>query len=250
VKTRTTAPTLAEAPQLDSAIDELGTGLRAWVHVTLSQRAKLLDRLHATVAAAAEEWADTAATSKQLEPGHPLRGEEWLSGPYATLVAIDAYRGSLGKLANGESPLAGIPTAPAPGDRRRANVFPLNPVDGMLLSGYTGEIWFTPGTTDATARHDAGLAQLHPTTAGLGWATRPEALMFVKDEGQHIVLSHYAQRCWQGRSKGAWHFYGHAHGRLPSEGRSRDVGVDLPDVDFTPRTFSELTKGMLDDLSH
>jgi calcineurin-like phosphoesterase family protein len=88
---------------------------------------------------------------------------------------------------------------------------------------------------------------LHPTIAGLDWAARPEALMFVKDEGQHIVLSHYAQRVWQGRSKGAWHFYGHAHGRLPSEGRSRDVGIDLPDVDFTPRTFRELTKVMLDD---
>lgn len=87
---------------------------------------------------------------------------------------------------------------------------------------------------------------LHPTNAGLEWAARPEAMMFIKDEGQHIVLSHYAQRCWQGRNKGAWHFYGHAHGRLPAEGRSRDVGVDLPDVDFTPRTFKQLTKGMLD----
>lgn len=71
-------------------------------------------------------------------------------------------------------------------------------------------------------------------------------MMSIKDEGQHIVLSHYAQRCWQGRSKGYWHFYGHAHGRLPPDGRSRDVGVDLPDVAFTPRTFRELTKGMLD----
>jgi calcineurin-like phosphoesterase family protein len=87
---------------------------------------------------------------------------------------------------------------------------------------------------------------LHPTILSLDWAARPEALMFVKDEGQHVVLSHYAQRAWQGHLRGHWHFYGHAHGRLESLGRSRDVGVDLPDVDFTPRTFRELTKGMLD----
>ncbi len=87
---------------------------------------------------------------------------------------------------------------------------------------------------------------IHPTILGLDWAARPEALMFVRDEGQHVVLSHYAQRAWQGHLKGHWHFYGHAHGRLPAEGRSRDVGVDLPDVAFTPRTFRELTKGMLD----
>ncbi len=95
--------------------------------------------------------------------------------------------------------------------------------------------------------HDLRRAgDLHPTIAGLDWAARPEALMFVKDEGQHVVLSHYAQRAWQGHAKGHWHFYGHAHGRLESFGRSRDVGVDLPDVAFTPRTFRELTKGMLD----
>jgi calcineurin-like phosphoesterase family protein len=87
---------------------------------------------------------------------------------------------------------------------------------------------------------------LHPAIAGLEWSARPEAIAFVKDEGHQIVLSHYAQRCWQGRGKGSWHFYGHAHGRLPAEGRSRDVGVDLPDVDFTPRTFKQLTKGMTD----
>ncbi len=87
---------------------------------------------------------------------------------------------------------------------------------------------------------------LHPTILDLGWAARPEAIAFVKDEGQHVVLSHYAQRAWQGHLKGHWHFYGHAHGRLESLGRSRDVGVDMPDVDFTPRSFRELTKGMLD----
>ena len=170
VKTRKSAPVQAQplpfAPAIDADLEQLRTGLRAWVHVTLGQRATLLDRLHATVSAVAEEWADTAATSKGLEPGHPLRGEEWLAGPYATLVAIDAYRETLGKLAKGESPLEGIPTRPAPGGRRRAHVFPLHAVDGVLLSGYTGEVWFTPGTTDASARRDAGLAQLQPTTPG------------------------------------------------------------------------------------
>jgi hypothetical protein len=69
--------------------------------------------------------------------------------------------------------------------------------------------------------------------------------LFVEDEGwQKIVLSHYAQRSWQWQQKGGYHFFGHAHGHLPAVGRSRDVGVDLPDVTFTPRTFRELTKEM------
>lgn len=92
--------------------------------------------------------------------------------------------------------------------------------------------------------HDLRRDELHPTIANLPWDRRPEGFLFVEDDGQKIVLSHYAQRGWQGEAKGAYHFYGHAHGRLPGIGRSRDVGVDMPDVGFTPRTFRELTKGM------
>ena len=64
------APSVPDADRLDAAIAELGLGARAWSHLTLGQRARLLERLHATTAANAEEWADTAALSKGLEPGH------------------------------------------------------------------------------------------------------------------------------------------------------------------------------------
>ena len=69
------------------------------------------------------------------------------------------------KLAKGESPLTGVKTDAAPGGRVRAHVFPLRPVDGLLLSGFTGEVWFEPGVTDEEARRTAGLAQREPTTA-------------------------------------------------------------------------------------
>ena len=159
VSSRAKAPALPEdvSGPLDTAIGDLQTGARTWSHLTLDQRARLLGRVRDSVATVAEEWAGVAATSKGLEPGHPLRGEEWLSGPYATLVALNAYRSTLSALAKGESPLRGVRTDAAPGGRLRAHVFPLSPVDGMLLSGYTGEIWFEPGVTEAQARRTAGL---------------------------------------------------------------------------------------------
>lgn len=168
---RATAPALPDDQRaaLDAAIAQLETGARAWAHLTLDQRARLLGRVREAVAAVAEEWADVAATSKGLEAGHPLRGEEWLSGPYATLVALDSYRDTVAALAKGESPLKGVKTDAAPGGRRRAHVFPLSPIDGVLLSGYTGEVWFEPGATDADVRRSAGLGQLTPTeTGGVG----------------------------------------------------------------------------------
>jgi acyl-CoA reductase-like NAD-dependent aldehyde dehydrogenase len=164
--TRSSALPVEETAALDAAIAELATGARAWSHLTLDQRARLLGRVRASVALVAEEWADVAATSKGLEPGHPLRGEEWLSGPYATLVALDAYRDSVATLAKGGSPLQGVKTDAAPGGRLRAHVFPLHAVDSVLLSGYTGEVWFEPGVTASEARRTAGLAQLTPTEPG------------------------------------------------------------------------------------
>ena len=160
------AQTLPESDMLDAAIADLRVGARAWSHLTLGQRARLLERLHATTATGAQEWADTAALSKGLEPGHPLRGEEWLSGPYAALVALEAYRRSIEALAEGGSPLDGIKTDAAPGGRLRAHTFPLNAMDGLLLSGYSGEVWFAPGVTPMRARMAAGLGQRHPAQSG------------------------------------------------------------------------------------
>lgn len=47
-------------------------------------------------------------------------------------------------------------------------------------------------------------------------------------QGHNIVLCHYPMREWHGIWRGAWHLFGHVHGRLNHEplGLSLDVGVD------------------------
>lgn len=86
---------------------------------------------------------------------------------------------------------------------------------------------------------------LHPTLASLDWAARPEHAVRTRDGGHDVWMSHYAARTWPCSSYGSFHFYGHSHGKLPGQGRSRDVGCDMPDVDFMPRTFAQLSKGMI-----
>lgn len=152
--------------RLDSDIAALRTGAKGWTHLTLDQRARLLERVREEVGRAAPEWTTVANTIKGIEPGHPLAGEEWLAGPYALLTALDAYIGTLRALAGGRSPLADVKASPAPGDRIALHTFPTNAVDGLLLSGYTGELWLRPGVTLDEARTDAGLAQLAPTVSG------------------------------------------------------------------------------------
>ncbi|MEV5070549.1 aldehyde dehydrogenase [Microbacterium sp. LMI12-1-1.1] len=155
-----------ERAALDEAITRLDEGARVWVALTLDQRARLLGRVRDAVGVAAQEWADAATMSKGLEPGHPLSGEEWLGGPYAVIGLLDALRETLEALANGRSPLDGVTIDEAPGGRLRAHTFPLNGTEKLLLSGFTGEVWFEPGVTADQARREAGLAQLTPTESG------------------------------------------------------------------------------------
>ncbi len=155
-----------ERERLDTAVDALQIGARTWTALTVAQRVTLLRAVRTSVAATAEDWASTAAASKGLDAKHPLRGEEWLSGPYSVIGALDAYIETLSRLASGANPLDGITVDRAPGGRTRVHAFPLTGIDKFLLSGFTGEVWLEPGITPSAARASAGLAQRTPTESG------------------------------------------------------------------------------------
>lgn len=92
--------------------------------------------------------------------------------------------------------------------------------------------------------HDMLRDRPYKSIMDLPWDEPPVQTKEVKDGNHRVFLSHYAHRTWPGSGNGSYHFYGHSHGSLPQYGRSRDVGVDLPDVHFRPRTFSELTASL------
>lgn len=79
---------------------------------------------------------------------------------------------------------------------------------------------------------------------GLAWDQPPTHYAETKIDGERIILNHYAMRTWSASVHGSWHLYGHSHGRLPPYGRSRDVGVDCPDLGYAPATFQQLTAAM------
>ena len=155
---------------IESAIAELQKGSAAWSALTVGQRVTLLRGVRRTVAANARAWARAAVRSKHLSDDHPLRGEEWLSGPYATLGALDAYIETLDRIANGRNPLDGLTVDRTASGQTRVHAFPLEGIDKLLLSGFTGEVWLTPGVTPGDARARAGLAQRSPadTDGGIG----------------------------------------------------------------------------------
>lgn len=153
-------------PDIDRAITALAHGERTWRTLTVAQRARMLRAVRRSVASVAEEWATLSSDAKGLPAGHALRGEEWISGPYTVLGALDAYIATLTRLARGTSPIDDLRIGRAPGGRTRVHAFPLTREDRMLLAGFSGEVWLQPGTTPAAARKSAGLAQRTPAASG------------------------------------------------------------------------------------
>ncbi|GAA1724141.1 aldehyde dehydrogenase family protein [Isoptericola hypogeus] len=152
-----------ERTVLDATIDELAAGERRWAATPLAERAALLARTHATIAASAARWATTAGRIKGLDPGSPLLGEEWISGPYPALTGFGQLARSLEALASGRSPLSGARFGTAPGRRVTLRVLPHNAYESVLLHGFRAEVWLRPGVAASTARSHAGLAQHHPS---------------------------------------------------------------------------------------
>ena len=167
-RTASTAPAPAAdvLADVEREIDALEEGTRVWSALDLGQRAALLRAVRTSTAATIDDWALTAAASKGLSPTHPLRGEEWLAGPYSVLGALDAYIETLTRLAEGRNPLEGLRIERAPGGRTRVHAYPLATSDKILLAGFSGEVWLAAGTTPRTARAGAGLAQRTPAESG------------------------------------------------------------------------------------
>ena len=168
VPSSSSAPALADADRvaLDAALAELVDGAAGWAAMPLAQRAALLGSTHAAMAAQAQRWATTARDIKGLESGSQLVGEEWISGPYAALAGVGTLAQSVAALAAGTSPIAGIKTGTAPGNRVTIPVLPHTAYEALLLHGFRAEIWLKPGVTAAEAVKQAGLGELTPKVSG------------------------------------------------------------------------------------
>ena len=107
-----------------------------------------------------------------------------------------------------------------------------------------GKISFLPGSHDYWMKEDISRYE------GDIW-TRHEflpALVEIKHGGHHITLCHYSMRSWPRSFHGSLHLYGHSHGRLPSWGRSMDVGVDTNN--FYPYRLDDVIKLLVNEETH
>src|SRR5215212_524958 len=62
--------------------------------------------------------------------------------------------------------------------------------------------------------------------------------MMAGESSQVVVLCHYSMQIWDRSNHGAWHLFGHSHGKLKGIGLSFDIGVDC--TKFVPLSLEEV----------
>lgn len=165
----TEAPPHRRFSAVDSALAELDRGAEIWARTSLPARRLLLSRVLALTSLYAHDWVQAAAEAKQLEEDSPLLGEEWMAGPYTMLTALSALIDSLRALQRGRSPVEGYRLGTAPGGRTTVRVLPHDPVDRVILNGYTADVWMPPGVSAAQIKAEAGQCQRETgRPAGIG----------------------------------------------------------------------------------
>ncbi len=151
----------------DQAVAELAGRKRAWAQTSIAERLKLLDEVKTATHAVAEAWAELGAEQKGIAKGSPLAGEEWTSGPWALLAALDNYRFTLANL-DGNRHIAGLKKRVGRSGQTIVRMFPHSIFDRLLLSGVHAEVWMEAGVTpDNLSQHTAS-AYREPPAARAG----------------------------------------------------------------------------------
>ena len=107
-----------------------------------------------------------------------------------------------------------------------------------IVKALNGYIFLVKGSHDKLDSYNPSLLGKHASRFHIF----KDSIITISIKNQDIVLCHYAMRVWPKSHYGAWHLFGHSHGRLKGCGKSFDVGVDC--WGFKPLSFFEVRRIM------
>jgi hypothetical protein len=149
-------PELAEQPVLAQDVAVLKENATIWAQSSVEQRIAVLGEMCDRLDKVAASWVEEAAAKKQIPKGSPLAGEEWISGPYAVMAAMNHLIETLSEMKD-KAFLKKIPLRINANGQVSAKIVPQSIWDYLLLSGVRADVWMEKGVTVANlAQHTAG----------------------------------------------------------------------------------------------
>ena len=137
---------------IDRALGQLTATKDEWARLPVIRKLRYLDAMRKVIGARAGEWVGHSLDGKRIPAGSPLAGEEWISGPYVVLVAINALEKTLQAVAEGSDVMAGTTIRTRSEGQVVVEVYPGDIFDKLLLNGYRAEVWMQDGVTPANLR--------------------------------------------------------------------------------------------------
>jgi aldehyde dehydrogenase (NAD(P)+) len=148
-----------ETTALESIIARVAANKHKWAAVSLGEKADFLDDIVAQASLHASDWVQKSCAGKNISYASSLAGEEWLSGPFALILAAQEMAGSLRRLAKTGTTLPGRVKVLHSEEKTILPVFPHNLLYRLLLNGVRGELHFTEPLRKADL--DAASASAH-----------------------------------------------------------------------------------------
>jgi len=142
----TTTPSASNTDTIDKLIHSLQAHKNAWALRPIKEKIQLLKQLKKNIDTHGKAWAEAGVNAKGIKEDTSGVGEEWISGPWATLSSINQLISTLESLSKGKQRKTG-PVRTREDGQVIAQVFPLNVFDNLLLNGVTGEVWMHPDIT-------------------------------------------------------------------------------------------------------
>ena len=133
---------------MDAGILALSTQKQRWAEMPVPEKIQLFESLIPKVVEHAETWVNSSVAAKRIPMDSPLVGEEWLSGPWATLYGIQRAIRTLKLIVNSNYPNSlDLPSRVLSNKHLAVQVFPNTLYDRLLLSGISAEVWMQEGVT-------------------------------------------------------------------------------------------------------
>jgi acyl-CoA reductase-like NAD-dependent aldehyde dehydrogenase len=133
------APRAKERSQMDGELDRLRRGASEFVNLSLDEKIALARSMQRGYLKIAERSVAVACKAKGIEPGTPLEGEEWTTGPWGVVRHLRLIAEQLSALKESGNTIVGKVGRTSEGNLE-VRVFPANGIDGILYKDVTVDV--------------------------------------------------------------------------------------------------------------
>jgi hypothetical protein len=141
-------PIKTSQADLDAAVARLRVGAPVFAELPIAERIALAESMRAGYARIGERSVQAACAAKGIPAGTPAEGEEWIAGPYITMLHLRQWIVSLRSIQRGGSTPISHVSRTVDG-RVSLRAFPSNRLEAMLFRGLVGEVHLQPGAGEA-----------------------------------------------------------------------------------------------------